>query len=304
MEKVVVLMSAYNGEKYIKEQIESILNQQGVEIYLIIRDDGSTDQTKLVLSEYKNNDDVRLIFGHNIGWKKSFFSLLETISLEDKAFYAFADQDDIWLPNKLNVAVKQIKRESPSLYYSNITIINNQKEVLGSIYTDEFVPSMKMPQSFFDGDGVGATVVFNSKLLSILKKYKVKQATGHDAYLIALCHFFGTVVYDCESYIMYRRHGNNVTGFGKSSKKSSPNLFMRYKKYKKGPKKVFSIRAQEILAGYQNELSQENIYMLQLVANYQSSNMAKFRAVLSPRLKATGLRRNIQLRYRLLFNTL
>ena len=75
MQKIQVLMSTYNGEKYLKEQIESILSQEGVNVSLLIRDDGSKDNTKGIIKEYLNDDRVSLFEGENIGFVKSFLTL-------------------------------------------------------------------------------------------------------------------------------------------------------------------------------------------------------------------------------------
>ena len=92
--KVKVLLSAYNGEKYIVEQVESILNQTYQNIELYIRDDGSKDNTLKVLKPYQDNPKVHIIQGENVGFIKSFLQLVELSG--DADFYSYADQDDVW----------------------------------------------------------------------------------------------------------------------------------------------------------------------------------------------------------------
>lgn len=94
MYKVAVLLSTYNGSKYIKEQIDSILSQEGVNIDIYIRDDESTDETVNIIYEYKSNN-IFLTEGKNIGVGNSFMELLYSVP-EIYDYYAFADQDDIW----------------------------------------------------------------------------------------------------------------------------------------------------------------------------------------------------------------
>lgn len=94
--KVIVLMSTYNGEKYLKEQIDSILNQVKVEVFLMIRDDGSSDNTIAILKEYeRQNRNIKIIKGKNIGVGNSFMQLLYNSA--EAEYYAFADQDDVWV---------------------------------------------------------------------------------------------------------------------------------------------------------------------------------------------------------------
>lgn len=94
--KVIVLMSTYNGERHLVEQIESILNQEGVDVRLMIRDDGSNDKTVEIARKY--TDDV--VVGDNIGFRYSFLELIK--NAPEAEYYALADQDDIWLPENSN----------------------------------------------------------------------------------------------------------------------------------------------------------------------------------------------------------
>ena len=105
MVNVAVLLSAYNGDKFIKEQIESILNQNGVNVKLTIRNDGGDpeEKTRRIIREYVAKDErVSLLEGENLGCAKSFWQLLREAPEAD--YYAFADQDDVWLPDKLKAA--------------------------------------------------------------------------------------------------------------------------------------------------------------------------------------------------------
>jgi rhamnosyltransferase len=123
--KVCVLLSTYNGEAYLREQIDSILAQIDVSVELIIRDDGSKDSTVKIINEYKNQYVNVLILDSykNLGPANSFMELLYASG--DADYYAFAEQDDIWLPEKLSKAIGIIEHKnidgssSPVLYASN-----------------------------------------------------------------------------------------------------------------------------------------------------------------------------------------
>ena len=121
-------MSSYNGEKYIKEQIDSILAQEEVEIYLLIRDDGSRDATLDILEKYEKLDNVRLIKGENLGVKKSFLSLI-AMAPDYFDYYALSDQDDYWLTDKMISAINHIEGAGENLddnflYYSNTCLVD------------------------------------------------------------------------------------------------------------------------------------------------------------------------------------
>ena len=124
MNTVMVIISSYNGEKYIREQIESIIRQSGIRTKIFVRDDGSTDATIEILKKMQDNYDELIISqGENIGWEQSFILALK--SAPDAEYYAFCDQDDIWMPDKLINGVSKIReREKLSsdkaiLYHCN-----------------------------------------------------------------------------------------------------------------------------------------------------------------------------------------
>ena len=105
--EVLVLLSSYNGEKYIKEQIDSILTQKNITVKLFIRDDGSTDATRNILKEYEKYSNCVVVFGDNIGAANSFLWLIQ--NAHSSGYYAFSDQDDIWDRDKLSSAISIIK---------------------------------------------------------------------------------------------------------------------------------------------------------------------------------------------------
>lgn len=100
---VQVVMSTYNGEKYLKEQIDSILSQEGVDVRLYIRDDGSSDRTTDILASYQEHKNVKIEKGNNLGFAKSFLTALDECDEAD--YYAFSDQDDVWEKDKLSTAM-------------------------------------------------------------------------------------------------------------------------------------------------------------------------------------------------------
>ena len=99
MEKIVVLLSTYNGEKYLEEQLDSLASQNGVVIELLVRDDGSTDGTAAILDRWQDEGRLSWYTSANLGPGKSFMHLLQTAG--GGGYYAFCDQDDVWLPDKV-----------------------------------------------------------------------------------------------------------------------------------------------------------------------------------------------------------
>lgn len=213
MNKVCVLMSTYNGEKYLLEQIESILNQENVLVSLLVRDDGSKDNTIKILKSYEKEEKLKLILDkRNLGPANSFMEIL--YNSPDYEYYAFADQDDIWLKNKLLTAIEQLKDFSvPALYCSNQLVYKNEI-VEGLRFKKE--PNHGLVQAICGNIFSGCTMVFNKDLADVLKKNKpspeVLRIRMHDTWVMAVAEYIGTVVYDHNSYIEYRIHANNTVG--------------------------------------------------------------------------------------------
>lgn len=215
MKKVLVIMSSYNGEKYIEEQIKSIFNQLGdFKISLLIRDDGSSDNTIKIIKEFAKKFDVKWYKGENLKPAKSFVDLMYMCSL-DYDYYAFADQDDYWENNKISKAIEFLSDyyNSPTIYYSNVEIVDKNLNSLGrNLYKRK--PYTNIYNVFFTPNYIGCSMVWNKKLMQIVRKYeKPKIVIMHDSYLVKICKVFGgDVLYDNHSYVKYRQHGNNVIG--------------------------------------------------------------------------------------------
>nr|SFZ89088.1 Alpha-L-Rha alpha-1,3-L-rhamnosyltransferase [Loigolactobacillus rennini] len=303
-EIINILLSTYNGSQYLEELITSVLKQECVTVHLFIRDDGSTDKTKAILNKYRNLNEIQIEFGENIGWRRSFMKLIQKVPYQKEQFYAFADQDDVWEPLKIMHAIEKLDTSKPAVYHSNMTLVDNQMNFISYKYDKDFLPSSKIPNAFFDGIGTGATMVFNSKMLKLLQQYTPTAATAHDAYVLALANLVGKTVYDSNSYILYRRHNNTATGFGGNKVSKSPSLLMRFKRYRRSMKRPYSIRAYQILQGYKNILDESDRNILKYISNYRSNIYDKFYLLFSPKIRATGLRQTLQIKYRIFFNTL
>lgn len=213
MQTVVVMLSTYNGEKYLVEQLESILGQTGVNVEIFIRDDGSTDETTRILYDYENKyHNIHVDYSNNIGWKKSFLSLMNNVPL-DVDYYAFSDQDDVWLPKKLFKAVQFLEKNNVhkiKAYCSN------------QIFVDEYLNKMhinihkrfKQTNEFHvlvNGFGMGCTEVFSRELVQLYRKSIIEyESISHDVLISVLATYFGTIYRDENSYILYRQHINNT----------------------------------------------------------------------------------------------
>lgn len=310
MYNVIVFLSTYNGEKYLSELLDSILKQENVNIKLIIRDDGSTDGTREILTEYRSRcSNIHLDFGINEGWRKSFFDLMFSVKPQKDTYYAFADQDDVWMKDKLINAINLINKNSnqkiPKAYHSNLIITDKNLKKIGTFFEENARPTSKMPEEIFDTFHVGATMVFNDITLALVQKRYPKRELTHDAYVMEIVDLFGKSVYDpSPNNILYRRFSDNATGYDTNEITAKPSLIQRYKKYKKSPKNGFSTRAEELLDGYQELMSEHDKKVLVKIAKYKDNFKYRLELLFDPRMHASSLRKTLQMKYRVLCNTL
>lgn len=219
--KVLVIMSTYNGEKYVSTQIDSILNQKYVDVTLHIFDDISTDNTLNIIKSYeeKNSNIVVHINETNKNFTYNFIDALFSFKDESKYdFYAFADQDDYWCDTKLISAINKIKEVGENvLYCANLKIVNVNLQ-----YQNINMMPLKYENRHYDvlcrNIATGCTIVIDNGFKNIATKYYPQNIYLHDYWLALIanyvkdCHF----VYDTNpSYILYRQHGSNLIGSNK-----------------------------------------------------------------------------------------
>ena len=216
---IVVLMSSYNGEKYIRSQIDSIIAQKGkFKIDILVRDDGSDDKTIDILNEYKNKGVLKWYSGKNLGTAHSFIDILCRAKGYD--YYAFADQDDYWFVDKLERAVKSLEKIcGPGLYFSNAELVDENLNSFGKkVYKK--TPKTDLKTLSCSGGILGCSIVINKELAQIVQqKNNPTKMVMHDFYLAELClALHGKIIADDKATLKYRQHNDNVIGVSASFK--------------------------------------------------------------------------------------
>lgn len=209
--KVAIVLSTYNGEKYLREQIDSILNQTYKNFELIVRDDGSKDSTVAIIKEYieKSDKEITLIEGKNLGFIKSFFDLLKRA---DADYYSFADQDDIWMPNKIELAVNSLNKldnTKPNMAFSNVDYYDTEMNFMGKGDNEGKNPSFL--NSLYECINQGMTMVINKKARDYIINNIPEKCFFHDWWTYMICTGFGNVVQDDVVTVKYRRAKTNAT---------------------------------------------------------------------------------------------
>ncbi|MFN3386799.1 MAG: glycosyltransferase family 2 protein [Candidatus Thermochlorobacter sp.] len=210
--KVCVLLSTYNGETYLAEQLESIFRQEQVALSLYVRDDGSQDRTWQILSDYaRQYRHLRLFRGENLGAAKSFFWLLEHADAAAD-YFSFSDQDDVWHPDKLARALAYLSQaddSAPLLYFSRFEIVDAQLRHLA--YSPR-ARRLGFANALVQNQATGCTMVFNRTLRSLILSALPERTIMHDWWIYLVASAFGTLLYDETPTLKYRQHTQNAIG--------------------------------------------------------------------------------------------
>ncbi len=214
---VAILLCTYNGARFLAAQLDSIESQDHSNWFVIASDDGSSDQTLEILREYQSRwleGKLAIRGGPQKGFCQNFLSLAcdESINAD---YYAFCDQDDVWLPTKLTVSLRNdLKNLVPNesyLYCGRTTYVDKKLRKVG------MSPLFTLPKAFrnalVQSIAGGNTMVFNHKTKEYLEKVGPVNHLSHDWWLYQLVTGVGGVVlYDTESQVLYRQHKDSLVG--------------------------------------------------------------------------------------------
>lgn len=225
--RVAVLLATYNGEAFVREQIESIRAQTWRDWSLLIRDDGSSDGTQGVLAAMAAQDDrIRLLpktsADQGRGVIGNFSRLMQVAAADDVAYAMFADQDDVWLPNKIELLMDEMRRaesevgaDTPLLVHSDLEVVDDRLERLspsflrfqGIRHENDAPLRVLLPQNFV----TGCATLFNRALLDLALPVP-SDVVMHDWWLALLAAAAGEIRFVGVPTVRYRQHGNNQVG--------------------------------------------------------------------------------------------
>ncbi len=278
---VSVLLSSYNGEKYIEEQIESVWKQKDVEVSVLVRDDGSKDSTLSILDRLGRKGDLSHYTGGNMGPARSFMQLLKDAG--DDEYYAFCDQDDFWKPEKLSVAVGMLEESSdvPALYVGQTQLAD---AALSPLPTTPIHPLLTFGESLVYEFAAGCTMVMNRKLRDIAVSHTPSYLKMHDVWVYSIALAIGAkVVFDPEPHILYRQHTGNAVGQG----------FGITEAWKRRLRRIFNgehsryRRAVELREGFLGLMPGEERLLLEQFIAGRSSMAKRFGLMRDPRLRCS-----------------
>ena len=223
-EKIDVLLATYNGEKYLKEQIDSILNQTYKNIRIVISDDCSKDTTRKILEEYENKDArIKVHYQEkNLGVVKNIEFLLGQV---EAPYYMLADQDDYWMKEKIQKSIETLKKENADLVFGDLEVVDEKLNTMYDSFNDymllsrnirKYINSYKV--NYLYNCVTGCTILAKKRTIEKIhplptdSKYLI-----HDHWIGLMVGLNGKLAYMPEKYIKYRQHGNNQVGTEKIS---------------------------------------------------------------------------------------
>ncbi|HHS7809896.1 TPA: glycosyltransferase family 2 protein [Pseudomonas putida] len=222
--EIAILLCTYNGQEFLKEQIDSILAQTYKKWTLYVSDDGSTDTTIELLKKYQlllGEDRIIIFPGPRKGFAANFMSLVRSKNI-NADFIAFCDQDDIWVSNKLERGMQHLSTSPanvPALYCSRTRFIDEYRNIIG--YSPEFKRAPVFKNALVQSISGANTMLLNSAARDLLNLIPESQEiVAHDwlAYLLtSACG--GKVIFDLEPTLEYRQHSGNIIGAGSGAKK-------------------------------------------------------------------------------------
>jgi len=215
--RTAVLLCSYNGSQYIRQQIDSIINQTETEWTVFVSDDGSTDGTLDILKYYQEKlgrERFVIIDGPGKGFAWNFISLLEKCG-DAFDYYAFSDQDDEWMPDKLSRSISVLsgyKHNVPSVYCGRTSLVDENGHHLGESPLFSKPPSFK--NALIQSIAGGNTMILNRAGRNIINKTPIDvRIISHDWWIyIVITAIGGNIFYDPKPSINYRQHTNNIVG--------------------------------------------------------------------------------------------
>lgn len=311
MNRVHIIMASYNGEKYIKEQIESIISNTYSDWTLTIFDDGSKDATCQIVTEYEvaYPNKIKLIKNQqNKGVTKNFLTGVCQIQVDERHnnYYMFCDQDDVWMKDKIENTLKSMKKlegrynNCPLVVFSDTTVVDEHLTVTEpSFFKNSGLEPRhtKLNDLLIENKLIGCTVMFNEevrrKLVSLPQQQAFpKEIRFHDWWIGLIASSFGHIYYMDRPTLYYRQHGNNVVG-NKSFFEYVKKSFLSLSKQKKALEETI-LQGKAFLELYGDELSIEKKEIVSHFSKLSSYGFVKKRRVLLKyRFSKTGILRNV-----------
>ena len=218
-----ILLASYNGAAFIREQLDSLLAQTYRGSVIYVHDDGSADETPAILADYaaRYPDQLKIVTGPPCGSSRDNFWYL--LSCVEADVYFFCDQDDIWLPDKVEKSVSRLT----SLHGTKRLVFCDMKVVdeAGSVIDESFLHyngrdpgQLRYPRILIDNPAAGTAICMDRGLrdVALSAPFDLSGVEMHDGFLTAMAALVGELSYIDEALVLYRQHGSNAMGAARS----------------------------------------------------------------------------------------
>lgn len=224
MAEIAVLLATYQGETYLSEQLNSLLQQTFQDFVIYIHDDGSTDGTLQVIQDYVKQYPEKIVlltYEKAGGSAANFMSMLQYTK---EPYIMFCDQDDVWLPDKIEVSYQELKRIEadtdreccPCLVFTDLQVVDQNLQVISESFmtcTKRDPHRIKYTQLIVQNVAPGCTMIFNRVLAKYMQRYvNIESIIMHDWWAMLVASVYGRISYLESPTILYRQHEQNVVG--------------------------------------------------------------------------------------------
>jgi glycosyltransferase involved in cell wall biosynthesis len=268
---ITVLLASYNGEKYIGQQLDSVLAQTVDDLRIVISDDVSSDRTREIIEEYQIRFPDKVtsleVTEPSGGAAANFFRLLSSVSDD---YVMLCDQDDIWLPDKVEKTLERMKamenrygKDKPILVHTDLSITDSEGTILHQSmarYQKIASDHNSLNHYLVENNITGNTVMINRAFTGFFT-YIPEECSMHDWWLGLLASSFGEISYVNQPLVLYRQHGNNELG-AKSEAEQYAQRLRSDNGVRENYRKMFK-QAELLLAHYKDILSEEQMDLLE-----------------------------------------
>ncbi len=305
MSTIAIIMATYNGEKYVGEQIDSILASNYQDVELFIYDDGSKDNTVSILRSYEGRYPERVHVYQNASNLGHLMNFMHALSKTTADYVMFSDQDDVWNSNKAAITIKRMKhmevqfgKETPLAVFTDAIVVDQDLNVLNrSFFCSGHLNPYRtdLGHLLMENKLIGCTVMLNAALRRILLSRPLpRKARFHDWWIALIAASYGKIGFVKEGTLLYRQHGGNVVGdvgFTAYVK----NRILELSRQREALEALY-LQAEEFLELYGDTLSEHNKEIISNFARLPEKSFLERRiTLLHYGFLKTGLIRNIGL---------
>jgi len=281
---ITILMAVYNGEKYLSQQIESIISQTYSQWKLVICDDCSTDSSYSIINKYhKLYPDKIIAYRNEAPTGSAQANFMSMLKFSETEYTMFADQDDVWLPDKISLTLNKMKRieqcegNIPILVHTDMAVVDSELNQISTSFMKycRYNPSKRDLNHLLVQNNIsGCTVMINKNLLEMVINIPASHMLMHDWWLGLTAAAFGKIGYIDKPTSMYRQHTDNQLGAKQKDFKYYIEKIKVILRHNTGSDTITTlIQARKFLEQYNEQLSERNRKIVSAYSDFSNINI-------------------------------